>query len=256
MVDRNDSFLREVDEDLRRDQFLKLWQDYGVYFIVLLVFVLLGLGAYKWRESRGLQHEEQTGVRFEHAMQHATQGKADEATRAFSEIAKEGPAGYRALARLRLASEDVKAGKIAEALAAYEGLAADTGADEVLRDFAALQAAVLRLDQADWTEMKNRLTPLAEEKRPWRAPAREILGLAAYKAGKTEEATKLFEQVLSDRSSTAGLSRRAQELLAVLTDAAAAKGAAPLPPTKDGAADKAPPEAAKKRMDGGAAPNK
>jgi hypothetical protein len=255
MVDRNDSFMREVAEEIRREQFLKLWQNYGTYFVAAVVFLFLGLGAYKWRESRAVVHEEQTGVRFENAMRLAAEGKADEATRTFSEIAKDGPAGYRALARLRLASEHAKAERMAEALAAYEALSADTAVDEILRDFAALQAAVLRLDQADWTEMKNRLTPITEDKRPWHVPARELLGLAAFKAGQTEEATKLFEQVLGDRASTSGLSRRAQEMLAVLTDAAAAKGA-PQAPAKGGSDAKPAPDAAAKGADGGAAPKK
>ena len=29
MADRTDSFIREVEEDLRREQFLRLWQRYG-----------------------------------------------------------------------------------------------------------------------------------------------------------------------------------------------------------------------------------
>ncbi len=253
MVDRNDSFLREVNDEIRRERLLRLWQSYGLYLVVALVFAFLGLAAYKWRESRNVVHEEQTGVRFESAMRLAGEGKTEDAIRAFSEIATDGPAGYRALARLRLANEQSKAGHTAQALAAYEALSMDSAVDEVLRDFAALRAAVLRLDQADWTEMKNRLTPIADEKRPWHVPARELLGLAAFKAGHTEEATKLFEQVLGDRASPAGVSRRAQEMLAVLTDAAASKATAPAGTKGDDNAKPAP-DTAPKGTDGGATP--
>lgn len=243
MVDRNDSFLREVDEDVRRDQLLKLWEQYGTYIIVAIVLLFLGVGAWKWRESRQVVAEEQAGARFEAATRLASESKPDEAMRAFSEIAKDGPAGYRALARLRVGAEHAKAGRTAEALAAYEALAADSGVDDLLRDFAAIQAAMLRLDHADWTEMKNRLTPLVDEKRPWHAPARELLGLAAMKAGQSDEATKLFEQVLGDRAATQGMSRRAQEMLAVLTDAAAAK-ASPQGSVSPAADAKGPPDKA------------
>jgi hypothetical protein len=256
MVDRNDSFLREVNEEVRREQLLKLWEQYGTYVVAVVVFLFLGLAAYKWRESRALVFEEQTGARFEAATRLAAEGKAGEALGTFTEIAKDGPAGYRALARLRLASEHAKAGRTAEALTAYEALSTDSAVDEVLRDFAALQAAVLRLDHADWTEMKNRLTPLVEDKRPWRAQARELLGIAAFKSGHLDEATRLFEQVLGDRAATTGLSRRAQEMLAVLTDAAAAKGAPQAPAAVKGGSDaKSTPDAAK-GADGGAAPKK
>ena len=47
---------------------------------------------------------------------------------------------------------------------------------------------MLRLDSANWTDMQNRLNDLAADGNAWRFSARELLGLAAQKAGKTEEA--------------------------------------------------------------------
>ncbi|MEZ5816096.1 MAG: tetratricopeptide repeat protein [Hyphomicrobiaceae bacterium] len=225
MVDRNDSFLREVDEEVRREQFMKLWERYGVFVIAGLVLLFVGVGAYKWNESRRVAREQTAGASFEAASRLAAEGKSDEALKAFESIAKDGPTGYATLARLRVAGEQATAGRTAEALAAYEAISADSGVDQLLRNFATLQAAMLRVDQADWTEMKNRLTPLLDDKVPWHAQARELLGIAALKAGQTGEATKLFEQVLGDRTATSGMTRRAQEMLAVLTDRAAAKAA-------------------------------
>ncbi|MGE0697763.1 MAG: tetratricopeptide repeat protein [Hyphomicrobiaceae bacterium] len=226
MADRNDSFLREVDEDVRRDQLLQLWEKYGTLVVAGVLALFVAIGGYKWWEAHKITNLERAGAQFETASRLAAEGKGDEAVKAFSDLATSAPGGYRTLARLRLAAEQAKAGRAAEALVAYEALAADSSVEELLRDFATLKAAMLRLDQADWTEMKNRLTPILDDKRPWHAPARELLGLAAMKAGQTEEATKLFEQLLGDRATTSSLSRRAQEMLSVLNDAAAAKSGA------------------------------
>jgi hypothetical protein len=225
MVDRNDSFLREVDEDVRRDQLLGIWNRYGTLIVALVVVLFAGVIGYQWWKSSRIASQERAGVAFEAAMRLASEGKTAEALKAFTEISTTSSGGYQSLARMRVAKAHASAGRTAEALAAYEALAGDSAADEIMRDFAALQAAVLRLDQADWTEMKNRLTPLVDDKRPWHGPAREVLGLAAFKSGELQEATKLFEQILGDRASTSGLNRRAQEMLGLLTDAAAAKGA-------------------------------
>lgn len=223
MVDRTDSFLREVDEDVRRDQLARIWERYGLLIVGGMIALLAGVFGFQWWKANQLATRERTGAAFEAAATLARDGKAIEATKAFDVLAKTAPAGYRDLARLRVAAEYAKAGKVAEALAEYEALAKASDGDDVLRDFASLQAAMLRLDQADWTEMKNRLTPLLDDAKPWHAPARELLGMAAYKAGQIEEATKAFEQILGDKATTAGLNRRAQDMLTVLTDAAAAK---------------------------------
>lgn len=240
MVERTDSFLREVDEDVRRDQLLQLWQKYGIYLTAAVAALFIGVVGYQWSQARRIAHEEQVGARFEAATRLAAEKKTDEALTAFGAIAKEAPAGYQAVAQLRVAATHIKVGRVAEALSVYEALSKSDSADDLLRDFAALQAAMLRLDQADWTEMKNRLTPLVDDKRPWHAPAREVLGLAAFKAGQHDEATKLFEQILGDKASTSGLTRRAQDMLAILTDAAAAKAATATPAASSGAAPDKP----------------
>jgi hypothetical protein len=225
MVDRNDSFMREVNDAIRQEQLMKLWERFGIIAIVGLVALFVGIGVYKWKESSRISSEIKAGESYEVASRLASDGKTSDALKAFDDLAKNGPSGYAALARLRLAAAHAKENRVAEAIAAYEALSADSGVDQLLRDFATLQAAVLRLDQADWTEMKNRLTPLVGDQQPWRAEARETLGIAALKSGRAEEATKLFEQLLGDRTTTSGMSRRAQEMLAVLTDRAAAKEA-------------------------------
>ena len=78
----------------------------------------------------------------------------------------------------------------------------------MLFDLARLQAAALRLDAADWTEMQNRLTPLVDERNAFRANARELLGLAARNANRTEDARKLFLQVLGDAKASKALKDR------------------------------------------------
>ena len=223
MVDRTDTFLREVDEELRREQLAKLWQRYGMFIVGAAVLLLAGIGGYKYWESRRIAGIESAGARFVAATQLIAAGKTDDAIKQFEEIAKGGAAGYQTLARLQVANARIKAGKPDEALVLFDALAKDGKVDQLLRDYAALQAAMLRLDTADWTEMENRLTPLLADSSPWRAMAREAIGLAAYKAGKADEARKHFEQTLGDRLTPPSVTERAMLMLALLTDAEAAK---------------------------------
>ncbi|MEZ5856520.1 MAG: tetratricopeptide repeat protein [Hyphomicrobiaceae bacterium] len=240
MVDRTDSFLREVGEDVRRDQLLQILQRYGVFIAAGIIALFVGVGGYKWWAANQNAAREAAGAKFIAASRLANAGKTEEALKAFSALQSSAPEGYKILTSLRIAGEHARAGRTAEALAAYEAVAKDTAGDEILRDFAALQSAMLRLDQGDWTEIKNRLTPLVDDSRPWHAEAREVMGLAAYKAGRIEDATKLFEQILGDRATPQGLSRRAQEMLALLTDAAAAKSSEGKAAAPDAAAKTTP----------------
>ncbi len=233
MADNQDSLIREVDEELRREQLTKLWEQYGTYFLGAAAAIVVGVAGFKWYEQRQLQAAQAAGARFEAATNLVADGKLDDATRAFADIAKDGPAGYATLARLRAAGGLVTAGKTAEAVAAYEALGVSTTSDPLLRDFARLQAASLRAGQADWTEMQNRLNDLAAEKAPWRHLASELLGVAALKAGKPSEARKALEPLVADPGVPAGLAERARLFMSqvVAAEQAVAPAGAPANPS-------------------------
>ncbi|MGI9421951.1 MAG: hypothetical protein ACR2PA_02080, partial [Hyphomicrobiaceae bacterium] len=99
----------------------------------------------------------------------------------------------------------------------YEQLAADTSADQLLRDFGKLQIAALKLDTASWTETQNRLNDLVKEESDWKYAARELLGLAAFKAGKYEDARKAFTELMAASDTPATIRRRAQIVMALVT---------------------------------------
>lgn len=234
MSDQTDTFLREVQEDMQREKMAQIWDRYGVLILGLVALLVAAVGGYKYMEYRQTTAANAAGVRFEQAAKLASEGKAEEANKEFQAIIADAPPGYGALARLRIAA--TKTGD--EAVAAYDAVAKQGSVDVMLRDYAAIQAALLRVDRADWTEMQNRLNDLTNEKNPWRAASRELLGLAALKAGKLDEARKAFDQLLGDQATPPSMLERIRVMMSMLTEQALAKDAATeTPATKD--ADKA-----------------
>lgn len=233
MADRTDTFIREVEEELRREQMQRLWERYGVYIVAAAVLVVLGVAGYKYSEYHRISTSEAAGARYEAAVRLIEASKPQEAQKAFEELANGSSAGYATLARLQLAAVAAKAGRTAEAVSRYEAVADGAAAapEPLLRDYAALQVAALTLDTADWTQIQNRLNDLANDRNPWRASARELLGVSAYKAGKPEEARKQFERLLGDRATPPSMVERAQLMLSLLTEAEATKGS----PSESGA---------------------
>jgi hypothetical protein len=219
MIDQRDSLAREVDEELRREQLLKLWEKYGTYAVLVAILVILGVGGAKYYQYRRALAAEAAGASFTQAARSVEKDKAAGAQKLLEELGKSGPGGYAALAKLRLAASAREAGRTAEAASAYEAIASESGIDPLLADYARLQAASLKLDTTSWTEMQNRLNALASDKNPWRSSARELLGLAALKAGRSDDAREQFQRLLSDRDTPPSISERARIMMAMLTEA-------------------------------------
>jgi hypothetical protein len=188
---------REVDEEVRREQLKKLWDRYSNYVIAAAVLVVAAVAAwraYDWWEAKKAA---EAGAAFETASGLADAGKHAEAEAAFARIATDGTASYRRLARVRAAAElaqtDAKA-----ALAAYEKIAGDSAVGDVLQDLAGVRAAALLINAGSFREAQQKLEPLAANERVFRHTARELLVLAAWRAGDAAEAKRWSDLVMAD----------------------------------------------------------
>ncbi len=215
MTDR-DSFLREVDGAVRQDQYKKLWDNYGVYALAGLLLIVAAVAAYKgwsyWQERQA----QEAGAKFSEAL--TLEGGNDDAKAhdLLASLAAQGPEGYRVLARFQLAAAEAKAGDLDKAVADYDALASDAGADQILQGHAALQAAALRLDKADYAEMDRRLKGLIDSNGAWRFSARELLGLSAYRLNDMREAERQFSALIGDEDTPPNLRERADMMLALI----------------------------------------
>ncbi|MGH1418484.1 MAG: tetratricopeptide repeat protein [Hyphomicrobiaceae bacterium] len=232
MADLNDSFSREVKEEIQRERMTALWKQYGSYLIAAVVTILLALAGYKYWQNNRLVASQQAGENYTEAAQLIKQGKLDEGLKALEAISKNAPGGYEALSQLQIAGAERQSGKTDEAIKTYEKLVAGS-ADPILRDYATLQIAALQLGKADFTVIKNRLNHLLADDNAYRFSARELVGLAAYQAGNLVEARGVFDKLMLDASTPPGMAQRTRMMLARISaneigakDAASAKPSA------------------------------
>lgn len=210
---------QEVDEEVRRERLEKLWKQYGHYFVVLCILVVAAVGAWRgyewWQEKKAAE----SGAAFESAVALAEAGKHQEAEAAFAKLAADGSVGYRPLARLREAAELAQTDKAA-AVKAYDEIAADKSAGQVIDELAALRAGFLLVDTAPYSEIRSRLEPLSGADKTFRHTARELLALSAWKSGDMAAARQWTDMIMTDPQTPQGTRTRAE----VLSELIAASG--------------------------------
>ena len=212
---------QEVDEEVRREQLKKLWERYGTYFIAACIVIVIGVGAWRGYEWWQAKQAAQSGAAFEQAVKLAESGKHQEAAAAFTKLSADATPGYRVLARLREAGELATTDR-KTAVAAYDAIAADNRAGQVVRDLAAVRAGYLLVDTAPYSEILQRLEPATAADRAFRHSAREILALSAWKTGDMSAARRWTEMIMGDPQTPPGPRSRAEMLSELI--AASAKG--------------------------------
>jgi len=209
----SDLLIQEVDEDLRREQYQRLWRRYGAYAIagaVAIVIVVAGWQAWQGWQKR--QRLEEAG-RYAAALALIDAGKSKEAEGALAVLSGDS-SGFAVLAGMRRAELLAQDGDRKGAESVYEQIAASR-APSVLRDLAAIKEGLLALDDTgDTAAIEARVAALAVITNPWHFQATELQALFARKKGDQRRAAELFKQLADDAQAPAGLRDRAAEMLA------------------------------------------
>jgi hypothetical protein len=200
-------FIREVDEEYRRDRIMEIWKRYSGVIVGVILLVVAGVGGWRYWQHVERQRAEAAAVRYEEAVRLARAGKTEEAEQSLEALAKDAPQGYQALSRFRLAAE-LGRQNAEDGAKAYEALAADARIEPVMQDLARLRAAMLRLETAEAAAVQPALERLATPTGVWRHTARELLGLLALKRGDYDGAGRWFDQIAADRDAPQGLRGR------------------------------------------------
>jgi hypothetical protein len=212
----DDSFFREVQEEIRHEKAKAIWDRFGALIIGLALAIILataGFVAYEyWQETRSGT----AGDAFGQALQLAREGKTDEALAAFKKIEDESHGAYPVLARMRGATVLADKGDAAGAVSAFDAVAADRSVDSSLRDVARIRAAYILVDSGSYADVAKRVEQLAVDTNPMRVSAREALALSAWKEGKGDDAMKLFKQIADDDAAPQDAQQRANLMIELL----------------------------------------
>ena len=206
---------REIDEELRRDNLLKLWSRYGRYVVAIAVLALVVAGAIvAWRDHQ-LSERRGQSTHYAGALTLARDGKESDAVKVFAAIANES-GGYAVLAPFEEAGLLAKSGDHEAAAAAYDRIAAGNDLDPNFHGLAVLLSVMQRMPETDPHTTIDRLEPLIASGNPWRPTAVELMALARLQSGDRSGALDLFKSLADDLATPQNLRARAAEMAVAL----------------------------------------
>jgi hypothetical protein len=205
----------EVDEEVRREQLKKLWDQYSIYIIAGAFLIIAAVGGWRGYQYLEAKKAAAAGAAFDKAVELSEENKHGEAEAAFAELARNGPSGYRTLARLRVAGQ-VANRDTQEAAKMFDDIAADRSVGAKLQDLAKIRAAGLLLDTASYPTMLQRLEPLTAPEAIYRHSARELLALSAWRANDMTAARHWLDLIANDAETPPSMRSRAEALQALI----------------------------------------
>ena len=211
------AFLREVDEELRREQVEGLVRRHGRTAIIAAILLLaLVAAALAWNAHRNSERDGRA-EQFTQAITDLSSGAKAKATPALAALAGSSDAGYAALARLTQADAAVEDGhQDANAIALYKQVADDADFPQPVRDLARVRQAATAFDSVPPAQIVAMLSALAQPGNPWFGSAGEMVAMAYQAQGKTAEAGRLFTTLAHDEKVPDSIRTRAGQMAAAI----------------------------------------
>ena len=209
----------EVDEDVRRDQLKKLWDQYSIYIVAGALLIIASVGGWRGYQYLEAKKAAEAGAAFDKAAELSEKNKHAEAEAAFADLAARAPSGYRTLARLRTAAEIATRDPQAAAKM-FDEIAGDRSVGAPEQDLARIRAAQLLLESSTYPNMLQRLEGASTAGATFRHTARELLALSAWRASDTAAARQWLDLIANDSETPPSLRSRAEALQALLPSVA------------------------------------
>ena len=194
----NETFLREVDENLRRDQLRDFFKTYGNWLIAAVVLFLAASGGLIWWKQHRVQQHEAEVEKLAQVYKDVGTGNSAQAPQQFDELSKSSSKAVRASALFARAAVALQQNDTKLAISTFKSVADDSDLPKPYRDAALIRQTALEFDQLQPQEVIARLAPLAKPGEPWFGTAGEMTALAMIKQGKRQEAGQLFAAIAKD----------------------------------------------------------
>ncbi len=212
--------LREIEEDLRREQMNKIWKKYGQWLLWLIVLVIASTIGIVWWQHENQRQQEERAQLFYQIWQSITTNSAADIEPAVA-LLQEKEDGYAILSKMILAQSFEKQEKFDSALDVYKNIINTSNLNDPYRQLAVVRFSllVLQLPNAEQSLITEAITLLnsansVENVFYW--TNRELEVFYALKQGQFVEAKQRIIAVVDSPNVPVGIRRRLTELLKTL----------------------------------------
>ena len=207
-----DSFIDEVNEEVRRDRLYGYLRRYGWIAVLAIVLIVGGAAYSEYRKAQVRAEAEALGDAMLAAL---SQDESTARATALEEIAPGSPASAAVL-RMMTAAEQADAGETGAAIETLNVLATDGDVPQIYRDLAQFKAITLQGADAPVEDRRQALEAMAQPGNAFRLLAAEQLALIDIETGDTQSAIDRYQAILSDAEVSPDLQQRALQVIVAL----------------------------------------
>lgn len=212
----NSAFLREVDEQVRKEQAIEFWRRWGLWVAGLLLLGLAAFGGWLYWSHQQTVAAETEAEQLSQILEDLGAGETDGIDERIEALTGSPRPAIRAAALLTQADYALQREDTEAAVAAYAAVVADEDLPQPYRDLALIRQTAAEYATLEPQEVIDRLAELVQPGNPWFGSAGELTAIALMAQDKNEEAGALWAQIANDETVPETLRTRAVQMAGVM----------------------------------------
>ena len=209
-------FMREVDDEVRRDRMAEFGRRWGVPIIGAVLLALAAFGAFLYWQHRQREAAGLEGERMQAAFDQLANTQVKQAEPGIAALATSGKGAYRALAKFTQADILLQRQDLRGAAQRFAEVAGDTSIAQPFRDLALVRQTAAEFDALRPQVVVERMRPLAVPGGAYLGSAGEMMAAAQLRLGQRAAAAQMFSRISSDTTVPESIRQRAVQMAGVL----------------------------------------
>jgi hypothetical protein len=214
--DISETFVREVDENLRRDRLRDTAKKYSGWIIAAVILFLAASGGYIYWQDYQRKQNEKAVEQIAQVFTDISKGRVQTAPARLDSLSKDHSKAVRAAAGFGRAAIAIEQNDSKLAISKFRGMAEDKSLPKPFRDLALIRQTALEFDSLKPNEVIARMQPLTKPGTPWFGSAGELTAMALIKQDKKAEAGRLFAAIARDEQVPETIRGRAVQMASSL----------------------------------------
>ena len=204
---KTDHFVESIEEEIRTENYQRLWQKYGKYITGATTAILLVVAVYSMWQRQDASDREAISTKYTFVQNAIMAGDTATALSQIKELSNVSKKDYATLSKFEYAAILRNAGQ-KDALSEYKAIYEDSGVNVVLRDLAYIFYVNSAIDLMDTKEIGENIDNFIKDLKEkyigkyWDLFAKETLAFCYIKKGDKESA----KTALDDLAKTTGIS--------------------------------------------------
>ena len=198
--DISETFVREVDENLRRDRMQDLVKKNVSWIVAAVILFLAACGGFIYRQNYQEKRDGEAVEQLAQVFTDIAKGKVQTAPARLDKLSDAHSKAVRGVAQFGRAAVALEQNDPKLALAKFKAMAEDESLPQPFRDLALIRQTSLEFDSLKPDQIISRMEPLTKPGAPWFGSAGELTAMAKIKQGKSAEAGRLFAAIARDEN--------------------------------------------------------